>query len=139
MSCSVGPQLLCRGGVGLAAAPTSQISMLLALAWLQPPLIQALQQIPLCTSQQGLPSPLLALCLPSWPGAMLEGGQHCWQQSRVRRGGSVQSTQGDHLMGLVHLFNDGVHHGFIAPPQQPVLSTQQRNAIVHMVQGDQMH
>lgn len=91
MSCSVGPQLLCRRGVSLAVAPTCQMSTLLALAWLQPPLTQALQQRPVCTSQQGLPSPFLALCLPSWPGAMLEERQHYWQQSRVRRGGSVQS------------------------------------------------
>lgn len=112
MSCSVGPQLLCRGGLSLAVAPTSWISTLLALAWLQPPLTQALQQKHLCTSQQGLSSPLLALCLHTWSGAMLEGRQYYWQQSRVRRGGSVQSGYGGSSMGLFHLFSDAVHHRF---------------------------
>lgn len=99
MSCSVGPQLLCRAGVSLTVAPTSQIPTLLALAWLQPALMQAFQQIPLCTSQQGVPSPFLALFLPSWPGAMLEGRQNYWQQSRLRRASSVQSSWGAHLWG----------------------------------------
>jgi len=95
---------LSSGGVSLAVAPTSWTSTLPALAWLQPPLRQALQQTPLCTSAQGVPSPLPALCLPSWPGAMLDGTQHDWQQSRVSRGGSA--------MGLAPLLSDGAHHRF---------------------------
>lgn len=110
MSCSVGPQLLCGGGLSLAVAPTSWISTLLALAWLQPPLTQALSRN--ISAHPSKVSPLLALCLHTWSGAMLEGRQYYWQQSRVRRGGSVQSGYGGSSMGLFHLFSDAVHHRF---------------------------